>query len=256
MTAMFALKQIVDVFIAPLTAALLLALAAGVMLLRKRARAATYLVSCGALLVYLGSIPIVGNALLIPLENQYPAVPDDGPVPPAAFVVVLGSSYWPRSGVPVTAALDREALVRIVEGIRLFRKLPGATLIVSGGGIPGSSAPTALGYAELAAELGVDRAALIVLDTPLDTTAEARAVAERTGQAPFLLVTGAYHMPRAMRRMEAAGARATAAPTGHLASAGLGLSWRDFLPTSAGMQRTERAVHEYVGLLAMTLGID
>lgn len=251
---MYALKQAVGVLILPSTVALVLIVVSGLILLRGRRRAAAYLFSCGALLAYLSSIPLVGNALLAPLERTYAGFSDEVPIPPAEFVVVLGSSYWPRNGVPITAALDREALMRIVEGIRLARKLPGVTLIVSGGA-PEGSVPTALGYEELALQLGVDRSVLIVLDAPLDTTAEARAVAAHTGQAPFLLVTAASHMPRAMRRMEAAGARPIAAPTGQLTSV-LRWSWRDFLPTSAGLLKSERAIHEYVGLLALTVGID
>lgn len=251
---MYALKQSVAVLIMPTTVALLLIAVGGLILLRGRRRAAVYLFSCGALLAYLSSIPLVGNALLAPLERAHAGFSDDVAIPPAAFVVVLGSSYSPRTGVPITAALDREALVRLVEGIRLARKLPGATLIVSGGA-PAGSVPTAHGYAELALQLGIDPSALIVLDAPLDTTEEARAVAAQTGQAPFLLVTSASHMSRAMRRMEAAGARPIAAPTGQLTSV-LRWSWRDFLPTSAGLLKSERAIHEYVGLLAFTVGLD
>jgi uncharacterized SAM-binding protein YcdF (DUF218 family) len=251
---MFALKQAIGVLVLPATLALLLVVASGVLALRGRARAATYTFPFGALLAYLGAIPLVGNALLAPLESQYAASAVGEQAPPD-FVVVLGSGYLPRSGVPITSALDREGLARIVEGIRLTRSLSGATLIVSGGA-PEGSVPSALGYAELAAQLGIDRAALIVLDTPLDTAAEARAVVAEIGQAPFLLVTAASHMPRAMRRMEAAGARPIPAPTAHLASAPHRLHWRDFLPTSAGMLKSERAMHEYAGLVALTLGID
>ena len=251
---MFLIKQVITVLVLPTTVALALIAAGGLVAWRGRAKAARTLFVCGALLAYLASVPIVGNFLLLPLEAQYAAVPD-GSVPPAAFVVVLGSSYVPRDDAPLTAAIDREGLVRIVEGIRLARKVPSATLVVSGGAPPGS-VPSALGYAELARELGVSGDAMIVIDTPLDTTAEARAVVDRVGQAPFLLVTSAYHMPRAMRRMEAAGARPIPAPTGQLASPSLRLSPRDFLPASAGLSKSERAVREYVGLLALALGFD
>jgi uncharacterized SAM-binding protein YcdF (DUF218 family) len=250
---MFLFKQIVSALVAPATFALLLVAAGGVLALCKRVKAATYVLLCGALLAYLGSISLVGNALLVPLETRYRAFADDDPVPSAAFVVVLGSSYTPRGDVPVTAALDREGLPRIVEGIRLTKKLPAAVLIVSGGTPP---APPARGYAQLARQLGIDGSALIVHDTPLDTAGEARAVAARIGQEPFLLVTSAYHMPRAMRLMETVGARPIPAPTAHLAPPSLHVSWSDFLPTSAGMIKSERAVHEYVGLLALTLGIN
>ncbi len=118
-----------------------------------------------------------------------------------SIVVVLGGGYTPHDGVPVTAALDEDGLVRITEGIRLVRRLKNAHLVVSGGAPPGHM-PPALGYALLARDLGVDTSSLIVLDNSRDTAAEAKTVFSLLGSKPFLMVTSAYHMPRAMSLME------------------------------------------------------
>ena len=67
---------------------------------------------------------------------------------------------------------------------------------------------------ELADDLGVDVPRADVLGTPLDTAQEARAIAALIGRAPFILVTSAYHMPRAMRLMLQAGLDPIPAPTG------------------------------------------
>jgi len=248
-------KRIIGALLEPFSLAFVLAGVGAVALLRGRRGAATYLFVCAAVLAYVASLPIVGNALLAPLEQRYAAFDDDDPAPPVDFIVVLGSSYQPRDDAPVTAELDREALVRIVEGIRLRAKLPDATLIVSGGA-PRGSFPTAHGYAALARQLGIEDDAIVVIDTPLDTTAEARAVVARIGSAPFVLVTSAYHMPRAMRRMQQAGAQAIPGPTGHLAPQEASFEWLDLVPTSRGIDKTDRALHEYLGLLALRLGID
>ena len=76
------------------------------------------------------------------------------------------------------------------------------------------------------------------------------------GGAPFVLVTSAYHMPRAVRLMQRAGQHPIPAPTGQRVGA---FPWRGFhrwLPTSAGLRDTELALHEYLGLAALTLGIS
>ena len=86
---MYALKQAVGVLILPSTVAALLFAAGGLILLRGRRRAATCVFSCGVLLAYLSSIPLVGNALLAPLEREHAGFSDDVPIPPAGFVVVL-----------------------------------------------------------------------------------------------------------------------------------------------------------------------
>ena len=156
------LKGCVAVLTAPLMVALLLAVAGGVVAWRGRRRAAVGLLVAALVVVYAASTGVVGDWLLNPLEARYPALRDQ-PAPQVRWIVVLGSSYSPHDGMPVTAALDPDALVRIVEGVRLKRLNPAAKLLVSGGaadGMPGS----AEGYAELARDLGVDPGSLVVSD--------------------------------------------------------------------------------------------
>ena len=116
--------------------------------------------------------------------------------------------------------------------------------------------PGALGYAELARELGVDNASLIVLQWPLDTGAEAHAVAALLKGAPFLLVTSAYHMRRAVRLMQGAGQHPVPAPTGQRVGSSPGMALHRWLPSSVGMRDTEIALHEYLGLAALAIGIS
>ncbi len=139
------------------------------------------------------------------------------------YVVVLGSSYEPHDSVPVTAALDYVGLTRIVEGVRLAKRLDAARLVVSGGGRTGS----AIGYAELAHDLGVSSDAIVVNDTPLDTGEEAKQSAQLVGAEPFLLVTSANHMPRAVRLLERAGAHPIPAPTDQRANSSARLGWAE-----------------------------
>ena len=86
----------------------------------------------------------------------------------------------------------------------------------------------------------------------LDTSEEALHVARLMGSTPFLLVTSAYHMRRAMKLMQRAGAQPIAAPTGYLAR-NRRLGWDMVVPSSNALRRTERALHEYQGLLAIAL---
>jgi uncharacterized SAM-binding protein YcdF (DUF218 family) len=225
-----------------------------VLLLFGRKRAALFSAIAAAGIVYVSSTNLVGDALLEPLETEY-RNPSLGRLPsPIDFVVVLGSGYSPRDAVPVTGSLADDGLARIVEGVRIFRQLPAARLIVSGGAADGQS-PSAVGYAILAQELGVERKDLEILGTPLDTQQEAQIVSARVGARPFILVTSAYHMPRAMRLMNLAGLHPIAAPTGQLAHIAPLTRWGKLMPTSTGLRKTERAIHEYLGLAALRWGI-
>jgi uncharacterized SAM-binding protein YcdF (DUF218 family) len=249
---MYLLKQLVGALATPLTIALLVLLVAGLCRAFGRRRSAAWLVAAAAAIGYLGAIAPVGDALLAVLERQYPAF-----VPGASLtahnVVVLGSDYSPHGDLPISAALDPEGLVRIVEGVRLSRQV-GATRLVVSGGAPRGRTASAIGYAKLAQDLGIPRDSIVVLDTPLDTSAEATAVKALLGDSPFILVTSACHMPRAMRFMLRAGARPIPAPTGHRVRPG-SWRWNALLPTARALQKTEHALHEYLGLFAYQLGL-
>jgi uncharacterized SAM-binding protein YcdF (DUF218 family) len=238
----------------PLLLAAILSLA-GLLLLRgSRRRAGAWAIAAGTTLGYLASTSLVGNALLAPLEQQYPAFEPSQAIG-VRDIVVLGSGYEPRDHIPVTGALDPDGLIRIVEGVRLARSLPGARLVVSGGAAPGS-APAAAGYARLAEEFGIQRSAMIVMDHARDTAEEARDVFAVLGRSPFILVTSAYHMPRAMWLMRRAGANPVPAPTGqslHMQSA---TERFGLIPGSRGLRKTEAALHEYMGIAAVKLQIE
>jgi len=226
--------------------------ASAALLMRGRRRAAIFSAMAAAGIVYASSTNFVGDALLQPLENEFHT---PGKLPaPMDFVVVLGSGYSPRDDVPVTGSLADDGLARIVEGVRITRQLPAARLIVSGGAADGQS-PSAVGYAILAQELGIERKQLEILDSPLDTHQEAQALSMLVGPRSFILVTSAYHMPRAMRLMHLAGLHPIAAPTGQLADMPPLRGWGKFMPTSGGLRKTERAIHEYLGLAALHWGI-
>jgi uncharacterized SAM-binding protein YcdF (DUF218 family) len=246
---MYCLHQVIDALATPLMIAFMIAVVACICRLSGRRQIATWLLVSSLAVIYVSAIRPISSALLARLENRYAPLSDDASLPAVEFVVVLGSGYTPHDGVPVTAALDEDGLVRIAEGIRLLHRLKNAHLVVSGGAPPGQI-PPALGYALLARDLGVSDSSLIVLDRALDTKAEAKSVFAYLGAIPFLMVTSAYHMPRAMRLMEQTGARPIPAPTGQKVNGSTPPGWRSLLPTAEGLRKTDRAIHEYLGSLA------
>src|SRR6478735_4019265 len=252
MTAMFLLKKLIGALLTPLVFASILVTIGCLFRAFRRRRAAATFVFVGVGVVYLSSLDPVGRALLAPLERRYPPLAPSTDLSNVRYVVVLGSSYEPHDSVPVTAALDYAGLTRIVEGVRLAKRLDAARLVVSGGGRTGS----AIGYAELAHDLGISSDAIVVNDTPLDTGEEAKQSARLVGAEPFLLVTSANHMPRAVRLFERAGAHPIPAPPGQRANSSARLGWASLLPDVDGLRDTQTALHEYLGLAALSVGID
>jgi uncharacterized SAM-binding protein YcdF (DUF218 family) len=217
-------------------------------------RAAYALAASAAIVVYLGATALVGDALLGRLERVYPPLHVDQAIIGVRFVAVLGSGYAPSDDIPVTAALDEDGLVRLIEALRILRLFGAGRLVVSGGAEAGDT-PSAYGYARLAEGLGIDKGMVDVLDTPVDTNQEAHAIGALIGDRPFVLVTSAYHMPRAMRLMLAAGLKPIPAPTGQSVGVPAVRGWRRLLPTSSALRKTERALHEFAGLAAIDAGL-
>lgn len=254
---MFALKQLVATLVMPLSIAVSLVALGLLCMVLRRLRAARVLCVTGAVVATLSTLGCVGNGLLWPLETRHAALSDASKISPEPrYVVVLGSGYHPRDDMPVTAALDSTAVVRLAEGVRLFRQLPGATLILSGGPVAGHP-PSADGYLKLATAWGVPRESIQLMDDVLDTAAEIRELRNRVGGSPIVLVTSASHMPRALEYCARYGVRAVAAPTGHLAEPPATWGLRGWLlPSGVHLRKTETAVHEYVGLLALRFGLN
>ena len=247
---MYALKRLIDALVSPLALAALLFIAALVFRGINRRRVAAMLAGFSVGVGYLGSTPLAGTLLLAPLESRF-SLPSDRELAGVQYVVVLGSSYRPLPGRSSTSALDEEGLRRVVEGVRLHRRLAGSTLIFSGGSPVGGDAP-ATGGARLALELGVDGRSILTLKAALDTREEARDIARMLGNQRFVLVTSAAHMPRAFEYLRRAGALPIAAPTGQRADGGI--HWALLVPSSRGLRMTEIALHEYLGLLAQRFG--
>jgi hypothetical protein len=122
-------KELVSVLATPLVLAAVLALAAGVARALGRRRAGAILLACAAVVGYASAVEPVAYALIAPLEHRYPPL-DDAALPRVGYVVVLGSSYSPDGSIPVTSALDGAGLARVVEAVRLLRRLDGAKLVV------------------------------------------------------------------------------------------------------------------------------
>jgi len=252
MTAMFLVKKFIGALLTPLVFASILVLIGCLFRAFRRRRAAAACLLVGAGVLYLSSLEPVGRALLAPLERRYPPLAPSTDLANVRYVVVLGSSYEPHDSVPVTAALDYVGLTRIVEGVRLAKRLDAVRLVVSGGGRTAS----AIGYAELAHDLGISADAIVVNDKPVDTGEEAKQSAQLIGAEPFLLVTSANHMPRAVRLFERAGAHPIPAPTDQRANSSARLEWGSLLPGVDGLRDTQTALHEYLGLAALSFGID
>jgi uncharacterized SAM-binding protein YcdF (DUF218 family) len=265
---MFMLKKVIGALLSPVTGGLLFVLVLGVVAARARTprtrrRAWLGLVLAFGLAWASGTTP-VANALIRPFEGRAPAVLIPGELPEAEtlrWVVVLGGGHSTDPALPPAAQLWSESLYRLVEGVRLHRALPNTELYLSGWGgqDPRSNAEV---MADAAISMGVDPRHIELASSPRDTEEEAGALARflrarGEADAPFLLVTSAAHLPRALRHMRAAGLDPIPAPAQAYAAGldpwGRDEGFRRFVPQAQNYLKVERAVHEALGLLALRM---
>ena len=160
------------------------------------------------------------------------------------FVVVLGNANTTDPGIPESNQLSSTSLYRLVEGIRIQRELPQTFLILSGGASQDSQ-PNAVIAGKVAESLGVDKGQLIIEKSPKDTAEEAKALQALVNEMPFILVTSAAHMERAMQLFKDAGTRPIPAPTDFLIKDNNQLTSSSFVPTLENLALSERMIYAW-----------
>jgi uncharacterized SAM-binding protein YcdF (DUF218 family) len=251
----FILSKIVGFFALPSDVAATLA-ALGVILLFTRFRGAgRRLATLGVVLLLVAGLTPLGNALMLPLEDRFP--PWDASRGAPAGIIVLGGAVGPELSAARNTPDLNESAERITATAALARQYPQARIVYSGGNARlvltgGIEADYAI---DLLESLGVARARVVAEGKSRNTIENAefskQLVQPRPGER-WLLVTSAYHMPRAIGVFRRAGFPVEAYP----------VDWRTrgpidlvlpFESVTAGLRRTDTAVHEWIGLVAYRL---
>ena len=241
---LFTVKKFVSIFLMPMSLGLILFFIGLVFLLNKNyKRAKTFLIISFLWLAIIGYSPF-SNYLIQPLENEYKSyIKVD---PSIKHVLVLGSGHVTNKEVSTLSQLSTTALMRLTEGIRIYRKLDNGKLILSGYAGEDVKTPHAFISRDVAISLGVPADDIITQEEAKDTAEEASYVKEIVNNEKFILVTSAFHMPRAMKIFKTASLNPIAAPTNYLSKED-----GDYLrePRGKEIRKTERAMHEYIGIL-------
>ena len=248
------IKPLVAATFMPLPLAAFLVLLGALLLLFGRRLLGRFLVVLALVVGFAASWAPVADGLLGPLEQTYAPVQDPPAHGDVTTVVVLGAAWSTDLRAPASIRLNDSASERLLEGLRLLAAMPQARLVVSGGTRQPDQLPMALGYAEAAQALDIDPARIVVLDTPTDTAEEAYAVREVLAEGQrFFLVTSASHMRRSVRHFQRAGLDPIPAPTRFKTGRESANTLRYWLASSTELRKTERAIYEYLGLLALEL---
>lgn len=202
------------------------------------------------LLAVLGLSPL-GNVLIRPLEQRFPQWDETCAAPDA--IIVLGGSIGPEVSAERGVAALNESAERLTAVADLARRFPAARIIFSGGN--GNVFPGDATEAQFAVKLfesfGIARQRILIEDRSRNTAENARftemLVAPRPNER-WLLVTSAYHMPRAVGAFRQAGFTVEPYPVDWRTGGGADLL-RPFRSVAEGLQRTDTAMREWFGLV-------
>ena len=251
----FVAKKLISRLLFPVGLVLVLGLAGGVVQrLRPRSRGGPCLMIAAWLLLLCLSWPPVSHGLVAWLESGAGDYAD--PTRLAALgvrqVVVLSGGMG-QGDLTASDRLSRQTLKRLLEGVRLWRSLPGARLVLSGGAYPPLQ-PEAEVMAEVARGLGVPNEALALESASWDTEDQARILAARLGEEPFALVTSATHLPRSLILFRGYGTRPQPAPADFQTRKWV-WSYQMIMPNATALASSESVFYEYVGLAWLRLRV-
>lgn len=249
----FMLKKVVTAFCMPLPLAALLLLL-GILLWRfGRAAYGKALVLLSLVFVYSVSIHPTAEMMAGYLEQQYPSY-QQPLAKPVDYVLVLGSTHITDAEQPITSLLSSTGLMRLMEGVRIYRLNPGAKLLLSG--YSGRDEVShALALKQVASYLGIPDKDMILEEGVKDTREEARHWVNVVQDKSLVVVTSATHMPRSMYLFKEAVLESAyqpkiyPGPTDFISHQHSQLKWDSWFPSGKYLYRVERAWHEYLGLM-------
>lgn len=249
----FALSKTLGVMMLPTNVLIGLLVLGALLCVMRLARLGRGLVIAAILLLVVCGFSPLGNLLLYPLESRFPACDASAGAPDG--IIVLGGPIDADLSASHQAPVVRSAPDRILVGAALARRYPNARIIFTGGSanLISNDAREADYAAAIFESLGVDKARLVMERASRNTFENAvftRALAEPRAGEHWLLVTSAYHMPRAIGLFRKAGFAVAACPVDWR----VGTTARDILSftpiANDGLSRTDIGMREWMGLLA------
>jgi uncharacterized SAM-binding protein YcdF (DUF218 family) len=222
----------------------------------QRARFGRALALSAILIFVVAATLPVGVLLLSPLENRFPQ-PAPDLAPPEGIIVLGGAINNQASAVRRQTVFD-EGGERLTEAVVLAKRYPQARVVYTSGSssFTGATSTEALQARKFMSQMGIAPDRITIEDKSRNTDENARFTAAIVHPEPsqrWVIVTSAFHIPRAMGVFEKTGFNAIAYPVSFYTlgrwSADLRLSFKP----ERNLRVFEIALHEWIGLAAYWL---
>jgi uncharacterized SAM-binding protein YcdF (DUF218 family) len=218
-------------------------------------RSGLWIGGLAAMVLLIAGLSPLAVLIALPLEERFPAFVDDGA--PITGIIVLGGAIETRLSADRGQLLLNDAAERQVAMADLARRHPQSRLVFTGGSgsLTGSKASESEIVGRYADTMGLPRTRLILEDRSRNTRENAQFTADMVKPQPgdrWLLVTSAWHMPRAIGCFREAGFGVTAYPVDYRTG-----GWKDVLRVNAfaseGLALLDIVTKEWFGLIAYRL---
>lgn len=218
----------------------------------------TWLLVLALIVLYIFSTPLFANYLICLMEQDSERI-SEKKAPFADAIVVLSGSGLKECGRD--KVLEWGSPNRFFSGTRLFLAGKAPLLIFTGGWLPWAPGirPEGEVLIEEAHALGIPTNALLTTEKVCSTEEEASAVSallkehhikstgSRNPSPSILLVTSAYHMPRAKLLFEKQGIEAKPYPVDFKGSPASAFSVMSLIPSAAALDLNETVLREFYG---------
>jgi len=202
----------------------------------------------GVVILVICSMPIISSKMIAYLESDY-ELNQPSEIDTANAIVVLSGMV---TAIKSKNGLNYEwggAVDRFFTGINLFNLDKAPTLIFTGGKLPWSiGIPEGEFLREEAIKLGIPKKDILLTENVENTDQEAKAIKKLLSldDPKVILVTSAFHMPRAQLVFEAAGISVIPFPVDFLIGTGK-ITLMSFIPSASSFAETSFFVREMIG---------
>jgi len=226
--------------------------------LRKRRRPlGRKLLFCGAALFLVFLFSPLASILMFQLEKDYAPLLWPPRRPEVKRMLILAGYAEEHPGYPVTSVLSQRTVGTLAEGLRLYRLMPDAVIVVSGGVMRRGEQSFADSMADFLTQAGVPAERILVERKSQSTYENLLESKAYLREEPFVLVAQACDMRRAAGVARKLGMNPVPAPAAYQARQHYdGLSARGwaakmlvsfFYPSPENLGRIQWAYHEHLG---------
>ena len=208
----------------------------------------------GLLILIFCSVPIISNKLIFYLEKDY-SLQSVKDVTKADAIVVLSGMISTINSKEKLSYEFNDSIDRILSGIDLFKEDKASFLILTNGKMPWSvGIPEGEYLKDFSIKYGIPEDRILLTDNAQNTDQEAISVKKllKTNEANIILVTSAFHMPRAKKVFEAANIKVIPFAVDFKTPIKK-ITIIDFIPSANSLKDTSHFFREMIGRLYYNL---